>query len=95
MKNILRQIYQGDIDSDSELIPRDKNYRLTMNKIKAEREYFKGILSQEDNRRLNALDDLRGQFNAMDCYANFSYGFRLAIQIMCECCGREENPEEE
>lgn len=94
MKNILRQLYNGEIDLDNETIPRDREYISTVNKIQKEQNYFKGILSSEDNTRMNQLDDLRNLSAMMNNYAHFTCGFKLAIQLMCECCGTEESPED-
>lgn len=94
MRNILRQLRNGEIYPDDELIPRDKEYHSTMAKIRKERDYFKTVLSSEDNERLGKLDDLRFQSSMMDCYANFSYGFRLGVQLMSEVYGREEYMED-
>lgn len=94
MKNVLRQLYFGEIYPDEEIVPRDKDYHSTAENIRKEREYFKRALSSEDNKRLGKLDDLRFQLSLMSDYANFSYSFRLGVQLMSEVYGAEDYTED-
>lgn len=94
MRNILRQFFNCEIDLDDERIPRDRDYRKTLEKISKERAYFKEVLSPGDDKRLGELDDLRFHAAMMDYYAHFTCGLRLGIQLMSEVYGREEYTED-
>lgn len=91
MTDIIRQLYTGEIYPDDEIIPRDKEYQSKMKKIYQERDYLKSALSPEDYNHLEQMEQLRSDVSLMNYYANFSYGFRLGVQLMSEVCGRVDD----
>lgn len=90
MRNILRQFFHCEIDLEDDRIPRDKDYRRTLEKISKERAHFKETLPPEEEKRLEDLDDLRFDAAMMEYYAHFTCGLRLGIQLMSEVYGRED-----
>lgn len=91
MNNILKQLYNGDIYPAEAIVSTDPKYRPTHKKISEEREYLKQKLSPEDAARLNELDGLYLDSVSMNSFAGFSYGFKLAVQLMYELF-REDAP---
>lgn len=84
MNDLLNQLYSGGIYPAEQIVPADPRFRPTHKKISEEREYLKQKLSSEDAARLEELDGLYLDSLSMNSYAGFSYGFKLAIQLMCE-----------
>lgn len=84
MSNILDQLYSGEIYPAEQIVSTDPEYRPTHKKISEGREYLKQKLSPEDAARLEELDGLYLESISMNCYAGFSCGFKLAVQLMCE-----------
>lgn len=84
MNDILDRLYSGAIYPAEQIVPADPKFRPTHKKISEEREYLKQKLSPEDAARLEEINDLYLDSVSMNCYAGFTYGFKLAVRLMCE-----------
>lgn len=84
MKSILQAVYDGEVYPDELIVPKDPEYRPVNRKIGEEKEHFRQTLSAEEAARFEALDALCVQASSMNCYAAFSYGFRLAAALLIE-----------
>jgi hypothetical protein len=92
-KTLLQQLYDGEVypAEDIKLIrPEDKELSQKNSK---EMEYFEDLLSPEDYRRLEKLDDKRQDENSAYEYANFVYGFRLGMGMAIEALTSEDGKE--
>ncbi len=59
-------------------------YRELQQQIDREEAHLEQQLSPEDQRRLNTLHDLLVHQTGLSDCANFIYGFRLGMRLMCE-----------
>ena len=83
MKNILYDLYSGNISGWERRPIRSKECIEVNNKIKAEKQYFKDILTPTDFERLGALENLytqAGEYEETDAYVT---GLRLGVMLMC------------
>ena len=81
---ILEKLYNGQIYPFEEIVPQDKEYRTTNRKISEIREYFYENLSPEDREKFEEMNKLSRESAHMEFYANFAYGFRLGVLLMCD-----------
>lgn len=80
--SILEDLYNGRIYPLEEIVPKEKNYRSISKEAGVFREYFREKIAQEDKEKFNQWDTLVHDTHDMECYANFSYGFRLGILLL-------------
>ena len=83
MKTILNQLYDGEIFPAEQIVPQDPAYHALVHRLSDEHEDLKRLLGKEAGDRLDALRNGHYQVSYMDCYANFSCGLRMGIQLMC------------
>lgn len=91
MNDILDRLYSGEIYPAEQIVPTDPQYRPTHQTISEEREYLLHKLSAEDAERLRNINDLYLESMSMNCYAGFSYGFKLAVRLMCESLSNDKS----
>jgi hypothetical protein len=83
-KSLLHQLFDGEIYPSENIILNEPRIKELQNKIYNEMEYFESILSSEDWKRFEELNDTQSDiFSAYD-YAYFSNGFRLAVRLIIE-----------
>ena len=94
MKDLIGQLYGGEIHPAEQIIPMEPGYRPLTRKISEEREYFKRKLCEEDRKRLEKLHDMYMEHCSMECYAGFSYGFKLGAVLLMELLNDQEEGRE-
>ncbi len=80
----LEKWYNGELYPAEQILPHSAEYRSLNQKLCDERKHFVSRLSAEDKERFEKWEGLRCDSFSMDCYASFSYGFKLGVQLMCE-----------
>ena len=89
-KTLLKRLYNGEIYPSENIYldkPKDKARK---NKIFTEDEHFEELLSPEDFKRLEKLEDLRHDEMSDYLYANFLHGFRLGMGFAVEAFTNED-----
>lgn len=84
MKNILERLYTGELYPSGKIVPNDPEYQPLTQKICEEQKKLKRQLSEADRESLEHLEELYSMECDMESYANFAYGMKLGIQLMCE-----------
>lgn len=90
MKNLIDQLYSGEIYPAEKIVPTDADFQWVSEQIADGRSYLKKKLSAEDGDRLEKLNDMYMQVCSMNCYAGFSNGFRLGALLLIEIMGNRE-----
>lgn len=90
--SIWEALYNGELYPGEEIVPRNPGYSALGEKIGKEREYFKSKLSPEDKERFEEWDGLLLTSSSMNSYANFSYGVKLGVLLMCEVFNGDDRP---
>ena len=83
MKNILYDLYSGNISGWERRPIRSREHIDVNNKIKAEKQYFKDTLSPTDYERFEALENLytqAGEYEEADAYIS---GLKIGIRLIC------------
>lgn len=80
--SVLRNWYCGEKFPFEEIVSQDPDYRKITTKLGDEMQYFKDHVDEKE--RFEQMEELLHRSNAMEEYANFSYGFRLGALLMCE-----------
>ncbi|OPX87135.1 DUF6809 family protein [Pelotomaculum sp. PtaB.Bin117] len=83
-KNLLQQLYDGEIYPREVITCEGPKYRELTRKIIDETEYFKKILLPEDWKRFEKLDDMKFERSSDYTFANFTYGFQLGVGLIVE-----------
>lgn len=92
--SILEDLYSGKIYPSEEIVPKEKNYRSINKEVGEFREYFREKIAPEDKEKFSQWDTLVHDTHYMECYANFSYGFRLGIMLLIDVLTDYEASEE-
>lgn len=94
-KTLLQQLYDGEIYPSEQIFLQGKKHKELNQKICEEVEKFKGLLSPEEWKRFEVLDDMRHERSGAYCCANFMCGFRLGVGLMVEALAADvEHPKE-
>lgn len=89
--SILKDFYDGNICPVEEIVPLDEKYRPLSKAIGKEREYFEEQLSEEDKERFREWNQQVNDYEQMNEYANFSYGFKLGAMLVFEIFMEKES----
>lgn len=81
---ILESLYYGNLIPYETVIPQDPKYRQLGRQISEFMDSWRGKLSDEDFRELEALLDLYQQVQGMELAASFTQGFRLGAAMVFE-----------
>lgn len=84
MNKILKDWYEGNLTPCENIIPKDREYPVFLHRISQKREHFKNTLPPEERILFEKLEQEVLRVSLLDSYANFSYGFRLAVQLLSE-----------
>ena len=84
MKNILEELYYGNIQPDRFIIPHDPEYFELNQKISDILQLWKNRLSAENYLHLENLLELNSQLYSMEAMASFIYGFKLGAKMIIE-----------
>ena len=80
--SVLKKIFNREICPAQQAIPKDPEYKILSKEISEHRDYFTDILSKEDQKRLEELQDLMMQRFTIESYDIFAEGYRLGAQLM-------------
>ncbi len=90
-KSILHDLFNGKVIPNETIVSKNPQYTLISDKISAEREFFKGMLSDEDFARLEKVEGMFGDMSSLQDEEAFAFGFRLGAAIMIDVfTGRNE-----
>lgn len=95
MKNLLKQLYRGEINPGEKIAVQTPAYQSLNRKINNEKMYFQSVLSASDAKRFDALSDMELKRSCADAFENFVYGFRLGAQLIAEAIDAPPLPGEE
>lgn len=84
MNSLLEKLFRGKIFPAVEILPTDPRHRETESRIEEVKDHLEKVLPAEEIPHLEELWELYLAYSSMECSASFSYGFRLATQLMHE-----------
>lgn len=84
MKTILERFYDGAVFPAEQIVSSGEEFQKNERKIAEKRACVRQMLPPDEKERIDELETLYLRASSFDCYAGFSYGFKLAVQIMCE-----------
>lgn len=82
--SFLQEFYAGDI-FPCESIKDTKRAKKALITFSEKEEILRSNLSEESVNILNELFDAQNIILTESCFENFKCGFRLGVQMMCEC----------
>ena len=83
-KSILQSLFDGEVYPAEEIKGSAQENSALNQKIVDEREYFKSILSEENQERMESLNDLEYDRASAYGFECFAYGFRLGVALILE-----------
>ncbi len=92
--NLLKDLYSGKIYPFENIVPTDKEYRPTSEKAGELRDYFQEKSSPEDKGKFRQWEQYTHEVHCMECFANFSYGFRLGAVLLLDLLNGVERMED-
>ncbi len=84
MVKIIEMLYDGKIDPSGYVGSDNPDLQKMIRKSINEWKVFRQNMSEEDAKRFDDLDDLDVNLTFKYAYEYFSYGFKLAVRLMCE-----------
>lgn len=84
MKNIIEELYYGNLRPEEHIVPSNSEYRPLTRKISALMEEAKQRFSEDDFTTLEEILDLNGESNSMVISEAFVQGFRMGALVMVE-----------
>ena len=84
MVSILDDLWSGKIRPNENFAPNTSEYRELCKKISEETEYFRSVLSADDKKRYNELEELNDMLAEILDTEAFKVGFRLAAMLFSE-----------
>ena len=84
MKNILKQLYNGELFPYEEIKQEDEVYKTLYHRLNENFQQFRSSLSEEQQEALQAITGDMYAIADAECYAHFAYGFRLGTTLLCE-----------
>jgi len=94
MNNILQELYFGNVPGWERHANSSAEEQAVNKNIDAEKRYFSGVMSEEDCKRLTALDDMYRRSNSFENMRTFNSAFRLGVMLMCDVFMGEVKNEE-
>lgn len=91
--SILKDLYNGKIYPLDAIVPQDKEYRQIGEQIGEMRDYFEEKLPPADREKFAEWNSLIQESAYMEDYANFAYGFRLAMALYMDVLAGDESSE--
>ncbi|WP_410771965.1 DUF6809 family protein [Fontibacillus sp. BL9] len=84
MKNIIEELYYGNLRPEERIVPTDPEYREINRKNSELLEEVKRKFSESDFEILEQILDLNGESNSMVTSEAFVQGFRMGALVMVE-----------
>ena len=81
-KSIMYDLYYGNLVPSERGCPPDPNYSLINRKIIALKEHFASILSPEEYKRFDEVEDLHSQSDTIEAEHLFEYAFCMGALMM-------------
>ncbi|WP_044479543.1 DUF6809 family protein [Paenibacillus antibioticophila] len=82
MKNIIEELYYGNLHPEEHIVPSNPEYRPLTRKISALMEEAKQRFSEDDFKTLEEILDLNGESSSMVASEAFVQGFRMGALVM-------------
>lgn len=82
--SILEELYMGTLCPLEESVCNDADYHSLLDEIRMERDYFAGILSEENRERFEKWNMMVFRYEDMIKFARFAQGFRLSAMLASE-----------
>ncbi len=93
MESIIKELFFGRVKPNENLMPGDEpEFAALMKQLDCDREYFKGILSEDDFSRLDGYDVSNDIISDMLSAEAFTRGFRLAVTVIAEVYQNHDAP---
>jgi len=89
MKNVVEELYYGNLNPEEQIVPTDPEYRAINRKITELIETAKVRFSESDFAALEEILDLNGESNGILARASFVQGFRMGALVLVEVFGGE------
>ena len=83
MKNILYDLYYGQVSGWERPFVRTAEFNAVNDKIESEKRYFVNKMSLDDCKRFEDYENLFMVLGGHSQFDAFTYGFKLATQLMC------------
>ena len=89
--SVLERLYMGILCPLEESVCNDADYHSLLDEIRTERDYFEGILSEENKERFEKWNMMIFRHEDMTKYARFAQGFRLGAILASEIFSGSED----
>ena len=89
--SVLERLYMGILCPLEESVCNDADYHSLLDEIRTERDYFEGILSEENKERFEKWNMMIFHHEDMTKYARFAQGFRLGAILASEIFSGSED----
>ncbi|MCH5287009.1 MAG: hypothetical protein J1E43_06285 [Christensenellaceae bacterium] len=83
-KSLLEQLYDGELFPPEGISSSMPAYVRASDRAEKESVYLMSRLNEEDRRRFDEFIDIAGEMESCTAFANFAYGFRCGVMLMCE-----------
>ena len=84
MDSILKDLFNGKIYPYENLVPQEPEYPALKQKTKEENTYFYSVISDDDRKRFEDLENMKTTLSDMESVEAFSRGFRLAVRLITD-----------
>lgn len=84
MKNIIEELYYGNLRPEEHIVPSNPEYRPLTRKISEMMEEAKQRFSEDNFKTLEKILDLNGESSSMVASEAFVQGFRMGALVMVE-----------
>ncbi|WP_433709107.1 DUF6809 family protein [Paenibacillus illinoisensis] len=90
MQSIIEALYQGRLHPNEDIVPSHPEYLHLSQQATAQLDQWRSRLSKDEFCELEEYFDLCDSINSMQIEAAFSYGFKLATNLMIEVIHKGE-----
>ena len=87
---VLRDLWRGEISPTDRRVRQGSEYQQRAAEVRKQMMDFAAILSPEDKKRMEAINDLKHGLSIMEEEDVFIYGFRLGARMMLDVLGSYE-----
>ena len=87
---VLRDLWRGEISPTDRRVRQGSEYQQRAAEARKQMMEFAAILSPEDKKRMEAINDLKHGLSMMEEEDVFIYGFRLGARMMLDVLGSYE-----
>lgn len=87
---MLRELWRGEISPTDRRVRQGSEYQQRAAEVRKQMMEFAAILSPEDKKRMEAINDLKHGLSMMEEEDFFIYGFRLGARMMLDVMGSYE-----